>query len=407
MRESLVYWIWLQRAVGPGSADVPRLLSAFQTAENVWNADRLTLERGSITDRRLLDALGRKSLDAARKQAEQCARLGWMLTPEDELYPEPLRHIFSPPLVLYGKGRLPAFDEGSLPCVGVVGTRRCTTYGIQAAAAMAAGLAAAGCPIISGGARGIDRAAHEGALYGGGHTVIVQACGINVEYPYTNRDLRRQVLDSGGAILTEFLPDTKAFGGNFPIRNRLISGMSQAICVVEAPSRSGALITARTAREQGRDVFVVPGRVTDTQSDGSHALIREGAVLVTRPSQLLQEYPHLFGETLEKDADCGQAAYYEWLASGARVPNRAADVPRALPETEPEQIGDPVPCPAFASETAQRVYAALRGGESLAADVICEAVGRTPGEVFAALTELEVYGCVESRAGKRYAVQRN
>lgn len=405
MREGLVYWVWLQRAVGPGSTDVPRLLSAFRTAEAVWNADRLTLERSGITGRRLLDALGRKSLDAAKKQAEQCARMGWMLTPEDDLYPEPLRHIFSPPLVLYGKGRLPAFDENAIPCVGVVGTRQCTTYGIQAAAAMSAGLAAAGCPIISGGARGIDRAAHEGALYAGGHTVIVQACGLNVEYPYTNRDLRRQVLDSGGAIITEFLPDTKAFGGNFHIRNRLISGMSQAICVVEAPTRSGALITARAARDQGRDVFVVPGRVTDVQSDGSHALIREGAILVTRPSQLLQEYPHLFGETLEKDADRGQAAYYEWLASGARVSSRVADTPRALPMTEPKPAGDPVPCPDFASETAQRVYEALRGGEPIAADVICETIGLTPGEVFAALTELELYGCIESRAGKRYTIQ--
>ncbi len=404
MSDSLVYWIWLQRIVGQGSADVPRLLEAFGTAKAVWEADRFTLERGGIVSGRLLDVLGRKSLDGAKKQMTACARMGWMLTPEDDLYPEPLRHIFSPPLVLYGKGRLPDFGEGAIPCVGMVGTRKCTSYGIQAAAAMAAGLAAVGCPILSGGARGIDRAAHEGALYAGGHTVVVQACGLNVEYPYATRGLRRDVLDSGGAILTEFAPDTKAFPGNFHIRNRLISGMSKALCVVEAPSSSGALITARAAREQGRDIFVVPGRVTDKESDGSHALIREGAVLVTRPSQLLQEYPRLFGETVEKDADRGQAAYYEWLASGARRPERVANAPIVMPEPEREPTGDPVPCPNYASETAKNVYTALHGKAPLAAEDICEQSGLTPGEVFAAVTELELYGCIDSRPGKRYTV---
>ncbi|MBR2406701.1 MAG: DNA-processing protein DprA [Clostridia bacterium] len=404
MRESLLFWIWLQRAVGPGSADVPQLLASFKTAREVWNADRMELERAGITGRRLLDALCRKSLDGAKKQAELCSRLGWMLTPEDGLYPAPLRQIYSPPLVLYGKGRLPDFSETATPAIGMVGTRKNSRYGEQVAAAMAAGLAAAGCPIISGGARGIDRASHEGTLYAGGHAVIVQACGLNVEYPYPNRDLRRRVLESGGAIITEFLPDTKAFSGNFRIRNRLISGMAHALCVVEAPTISGALITARTAREQGRDVFVVPGRATDKQSEGSHALIREGAVLVTRPSQLLEEYPHRFGETLEEQADRGQAAYYEWLESGARIPSRVADAPTELPGVEPKIEGEPAPCPDYASEGAKRVYAALEGQEPLAADVICELIGLTPGEVFAALTELELYGCVDNRPGKRYAI---
>lgn len=404
MRDSLIYWIWLQRAVGPGSSVVARLLEAFPNAEAVWRTDRLTLEKAGVTDRRVLDALCRKATDGAVKQAERCARMGWMLTPEDLLYPEPLRHIFSPPLVLYGVGRLPDFEEGARPAIGIVGTRKSTTYGVQTAAAMAAGLAAVGCPIISGGARGIDRAAHEGALYANGYTVIVQACGLNVNYPLANRELRRDVLDGGGAIVTEFAPDTKAFPGNFPIRNRLISGMARAICVVEAPAASGALITARTAREQGRDVFVIPGRATDPQSDGSHALIREGAALVTRPSQLLQEYPQQFSENEATDADRGYAAYREWVEGGARVVQKVADTPIAVPvATKP--LGEPVPCPDYAGETARKVYEILRNKEPLTADVICDCSNLTPGEVFAALTELELYSCVENCPGKRYTIQ--
>ena len=162
--DTVVYWIWLQRAIGPGSSEVPKLLEAFGTAEAVHRADRLELQKAGITSKRTLDALGRKSLDAAEKQVQRCARMGWMLTPEDERYPEPLRQLFSPPLVLYGKGELPPFDETAAPAIGIVGTRRSSIYGVEATAALAAGLAAAGCPIISGGARGIDRAAHEGAL---------------------------------------------------------------------------------------------------------------------------------------------------------------------------------------------------------------------------------------------------
>ncbi|MBP3435381.1 MAG: DNA-processing protein DprA [Clostridia bacterium] len=408
MSDALTCWIWVQRAVGAGSSDVPRLLEAFSTAEAIYRADRAALMRAGIRGR-TLEALCRKDLKEADKQRERCARLGWMLTPQDELYPESLRHIYSPPLVLYGKGRLPDFSEAAVPAIAMVGTRECTTYGIHAAAALSAGLAAAGCPIISGGARGIDRAAHEGALYAGGSTVILQACGLDVNYPFVNRDLRRQVLENGGAILTEFAPGTIAHRGNFRIRNRLISGLARGVCIVEAPSVSGALITARAARDQGRDVFVVPGRVTDEASAGSNALIREGAALVACPSDILSEYPQYFNRKLTEDADRGQAAYYEWLEQGSKQTLKVADAPAEIAVASApaaEVTGEPKACPEIVSDTARTVYACIIT-EELAADEICEREGLTPGEVFAALTELELFGCVESRPGKRYIVSRD
>ncbi len=405
MRKSLVYWIWVQRAVGAGSSDAGRLLASFDTGEAIYRADRAALMRCGVRGR-ALEALCRKELDAAEKQYEQCSRLGWMLTPEDELYPDLLRQIYSPPLVLYGKGRLPEFGESATPAIAMVGTRECTPYGAATAAALSAGLAVAGCPIISGGARGIDRAAHEGTLYAGGCAVVVQACGLDVNYPIPNRDLRQSVLENGGAILTEFAPGTKAVRGNFRIRNRLISGLARGVCVVEAPGISGALITARAARDQGRDVFVVPGRVTDESSAGSHELIREGAALVTRPSDILSEYPAHFSTKLTAEADRGQVAYYEWLEQGSRKQLKVADAPVEIEVSAVspvETMGEPIACPEFAGELARRVYACITT-EELTVDDICEREGLTTGDVFAALTELEIFGCVERRPGKRYIV---
>ncbi len=411
MTDKAVYWIWVQRAAGPGSADAPRLLETFGTAEAVFRADREALQRIGIRGR-ALEALCRKELKEAQKLWEKSCRIGWVLTPEDDLYPASLRTIYSPPLVLYGKGRLPDFSETATPAVAMVGTRECSTYGIQAAAALSAGLAAVGCPIISGGARGIDCAAHEGTLYAGGCAVIVQACGLDVEYPLATRGLRRRVLENGGAIISELEPGTKVNKGSFRIRNRIISGLSRGVCVVEAPSASGALITARAARDQGRDVFVVPGRLTDESSAGSHELIREGAYLVTRPSELLEEYPTHFGRKLLEEANAGQLAYYAWLEKGARKPLKVADSPKEIavaaqsPIESDEAVGEPVPCPSGASNNARMVYACVVNGKP-AVDDICLEAKLTPGEVFAALTELELFGCVTSLPGKRYTVSRS
>ncbi len=399
--DTLLYWLWLQRAVGPGSAHVPKLLETFDGVRKIYEADREAYCAAGVLGR-ALDALCNKSLDEARKTAERCMKLGWILTPDDELYPAPLRHLFSPPLALYGIGTLPSFSNREKPVMTIVGTRESTEYGNAAAGAMAAGLAAAGCPIVSGGARGIDRAAHEGALYAGGHTIVVQACGLDVNYPRLNRNLRRRVVENGGAVITEFTPGVLAYKPNFHIRNRLISGLSIATCVIEAPGGSGALITAHAAMEQGRDVFVLPGRATDATSDGSHALIREGAALVTMPSQILQEYPDRFGETLEKEADRAHAAYYDWLTNGMPKPKKVSDGGW----TEPEPTGEPVPCPDFVKGTARRIYDTLSGKPPLSVEMLCEYLSLEPGEIFAALTELELYGCAEVVAGKRYTITR-
>ncbi len=398
MNNSTPYWMWIQQAVGQGSSAVPKLLEAFSGPEAVYEAGRLELEQAGITGKPL-ECLCRKTIDPMLRMAERCDKMGWILTPEDKGYPAIFRQLFSPPLVLYGRGLLPNVDAAVVPPIAMVGTRKCTEYGVKVAGSIAAGLAAAGSTIISGGAKGIDCASHQGALYAGGRTVAVQACGLDVEYPVPNRSLRRQIVEEGGAVITEYLPGTPAFSNNFHVRNRLISGLSWGICVVEAPERSGALITARYAREQGRDVFVVPGNITSSASVGSNELIKDGAVLVTRASEILREYQVRSGGMLrEEEADRAQAAYSEYILRAEPV--REVRKVQRVADSTPLLIQ--YPCPEGASDIAKAVYGALTD-EPVTAEELCTAIGIPANKFFSAITELELYGCARSYPGKRYS----
>jgi len=205
-------------------------------------------------------------------------------TINDDLYPIVLREIFDPPLVLYYRGTLIPDARR----IGIVGARKFTAYGEAAAMEFAERLARSGVTIISGAARGIDTRAHRGALRGG-RTVAVLGCGVDIAYPPENRRLLSQIVESGGAVLSEYAPGTQPLPAFFPARNRIISGLSEGTLVVEAAKRSGSLITAEMALSEGRDVYAVPGSIYSPQSGGCHNLIRAGARLVESPQEILEE----------------------------------------------------------------------------------------------------------------------
>ena len=395
MTEQVLYWMWLQNAIHQGTATTPRVLKHFSTVDEIYRADKGDYRYVGMPDD-TLDALCDKSLDNVKKLAERALKNGWILTPDSADYPAPLKHLFSPPLVLYGRGVLPDFER--MPTIGIVGTRKCTEYGMEAAGSMAAGLAAVGCPIISGGARGIDRAAHEGAMYGGGKTVAIQACGLDVDYPSINRYMREDIVDSGGALLSEYPPGTTVSPSVFQVRNRLISGLSWGVCVVEAPMRSGALMTARLARDQGKDVFAVPGAITSAVSAGCNKLIRDGACLVSAPSHILSEYQLRCGDMLdEQEADVAQQMYL------AR-PRRSIEAPQVKDNTAPleSNVRTLQPLPNGVSDSCRRVYEVL-SNDRLSAELIFEKTNLPLGEIFSVLTELEIYGCVLTHPGQQYS----
>lgn len=220
-----------------------------------------------------------------------------LLTTDDEDYPVQLKNIQNPPTVLYMKGQLKCLNN----VLGIVGSRKASPYGLNVAETFAKDLALAGLTIVSGGARGIDTAAHKGALKAEGITVAVLGCGIDVVYPHENVQLFKQITDNG-AIITEFPPGTEPLATNFPARNRIISGLAQGVLVVEAARKSGAMITAEFAMDEGRDVYCIPGSIFSPTSVGSHLLLKEGAKLVDRPEDILEDF-HLLLHKTPKNKD--------------------------------------------------------------------------------------------------------
>ena len=288
----LKYWVWLSELAGLGNQTRLALLEHFNTPEDVYYADEGEILLTEGMTRREADALKAKDLTEAEKILTDCERLELqVLTLRDAAYPVRLRSIYDPPCLLYLRGRLPVEDE--LPAVAVVGTRKASPYGIRCAEDLAFGLADAGAVVVTGLARGIDSMAAQGALRAGGTVIGVLGGGVDVIYPKENGWLYDDVA-AAGCLISEYPPGTEPLPAHFPIRNRIMSGLSIAALVVEAPVRSGALITAGMALDQGRDVFAVPGPIYAENSKGCNRLIRDGAGVAAEPWDILRDYEAQF-----------------------------------------------------------------------------------------------------------------
>lgn len=279
------FWLAISRVPHIGPVRIERLLTRFQTLEAAWAANANELR--SVLDQRALSELleARARTDPTRELSRIRERGIAVFSPADPGYPRLLAEIPGRPPILYVRGTLSLEDESA---VGIVGTRRATTYGRQAAQEISGVLAGARVTVVSGLARGVDAAAHRAALNAGGRTIAVLGSGVDVIYPGEHRQLAEQIMDAG-AIVSEQPPDAKPDAQNFPARNRIISGMSLGVVVIEAPMRSGALITATFAADQGREVFVVPGSVFAGSSEGSNALLRDGARIVRNGEDILED----------------------------------------------------------------------------------------------------------------------
>jgi DNA processing protein len=284
-------WVALNMTPGIGPRAAAKLLERFGSAEAIYGATRVELEQLRLLPEAVDSIIARDLYGAAEAEVENVRKLGAdLLILDDGVYPSLLREIYDPPVTLYVKGAwAECLDQ---PCVAIVGSRRCSTYGQNAALMLARDLAQRGVTIVSGFARGIDSAAHRGALEGGGRTVAVLGTGINEVYPRDHRKLAAEILERGGALITQFPLSTPPVSENFPYRNRIISGVSLGVVVVEAAENSGSLITARLAIEQNREVFAVPGNITSRNSFGANYLIKgAGAKLVQQWQDIAAELP--------------------------------------------------------------------------------------------------------------------
>ncbi len=282
----LKYWLAFNRIPGIGRVRIQALLSRFGRLSGAWSAGRSDLRAAGLEDRIVrLITTERLQIDPDA-EIEQLAQHGvHPLTWDDDAYPGLLKEIDDPPPVLYVRGELSAADEWS---VSVVGTRRPTPYGRQVAEEMAYQLAANRICVVSGLARGVDAIAHRAALQAGGRTVAVLACGLDIVYPPEHAKLAREIIEHG-ALISEYPLGIQPRGDYFPRRNRIMSGISLGVLVIEGDVKSGAMITARLAVEQNRDVFAVPGSIFSPQSRGTNDLIQEGAKLVQKVEDVLEE----------------------------------------------------------------------------------------------------------------------
>jgi len=398
--ENAVYWIWLALALGEG-ARIKEIIEDFGGARQLYNANIMEWRMSSALVPKQVGRLEKTAIDDAEKIISVCRDNNWqIICYEDNSYPERLKEIPNPPAVLYVDGELPDIDRSVL--IGVVGTRKASDYALKAADVMSRGICQGGGIVVSGGALGVDTAAHNGAIISGGKTIAVLGCGLGTNYLMENKSLR-DAIRNNGALVTEYPPFSKASKFTFPLRNRIISGLSLGVLVVEAGIKSGSLITANHALEQGRDVYAVPCSILESNFAGTNKLIGDGAFVALNPVDLLYPYAEEYGLNLE-----GVKSSVEIVnETKVKSVNAKSDTnnisfenvskTRARRERNRE-------ISSTLSGTSKAVFDVLTE-EFIGIDVITQRSGLSANEALSALTVLEIAELAESAGGKRYRLR--
>ncbi len=392
MTDNTKYYIWLSLGLGFASKKVLFAFAAYDgDIEILYKGGERELRYFGMFSEGEIDRLLKTKLSDAEKIIEKCSELGYeIIDITEDRYPQILRCIDDAPAVLYVDGNLPYFDK--IRSVSVIGTRKATVYGIRTAFELGANLAKNGFCVVSGGALGIDCAAHRGALQVGGKTVCVLGCGLDVDYLRENKAMRKQIAEKG-AVISEYPPETPASPHNFPQRNRIISGLTQGTVVVEAPLKSGSMITVGCALEQCRDVFAVMGNVDSPYSEGTNALIKEGAIPVTSYKDITDFYlgPD---DRPQKPLEIPEEAILS-------VPNKNKN-----PFDTTKSENSPVPTHRenlSLSEDEKKVYY-LIGQDPIHVDKIAEKTGLAIPKVLRIISSLEIRDLIKNIEGRNYVI---
>ena len=405
MNETL-YWLWLSSKFTPDTPYFSILYHAFGSVENIYNADQNALTEVYGITPKITEKLLDKNLSGAKKILNDCLKenIG-ILTYNDEKFPSRLRTINNPPVLLYYKGRLPDFDKEV--CIGTVGTRTPTPYGCRCAYEISFDLAISGAYVISGMAFGIDSVCHKAALDAGGKTVAVLGCGVDIVYPAENKEIYDR-LCAHGTLISEYPPGVKATRYSFPQRNRLISGLSLGTLIVEAQLKSGAMITARYANEQNRDLFALPGRVGEYNSLGPNSLIQLGALPVTSAKDILKEYEFLYPDKIHFPSSAkieipqfGKAE--KPLVTSVKKKTEQKRQP-SPPPTTPTKNESPKINPEGLPEEQRAVCGCLSKENPLSLEEIKNITNISVSDIMSSLTILEIQGIVKALPGGYFAL---
>lgn len=398
------YWIWLQNALGAG-ARTDELLAYFKTPEEMYKAGEYEWRLSGLLTSKKIESLKNSTFEKTTDIINECRQKGYkIITPDDNLFPERLKNLSDMPLVLYGIGDCSVMNDSV--SIGMVGTRNASNYGIEIAQKLSFLLALSGATIVSGGALGIDSEAHAGAMLAKGRTLAFLGCGLSVNYLMENAPLRRAITRYG-AVVTEYSPFTPASRTTFPTRNRLISGVSLGIVVVEAGVKSGSLITANFALDQGKDVFAVPGDIVRSSFDGTNHLIKNGAKPVFTAEDVLSEYEYPYGDLLDLSnakVNIASIPYVDYrkkksatqethINKAVQIKSKETPVKKNERKTFPEDM----------SKEAKAVYSVLNESGVHIDDIVRE-TNLKMNIVLSSLTELELLDFVQLESGKKYKI---
>jgi len=413
-------YIRLARILKPGSTKFNEVMDTFLDIERVNSLSLKQWIESRILTPYELKRIEKISNDEIYEVIKYCKLNGIrIITPEDDEYPRNLRYIENPPTVLYARGKN---LDNEAPTIGIVGARKCTEFGQKAAYSLGAKLALAGFTIISGGAIGVDSMAHIGAMNAGGSTVVVLGCGIDSDYLKVQDFLRKRA-ESSGTVISEFEPKTPASRYTFPIRNRIISAMSCGVAVIEAGQKSGALITATYAMEQGKEIFALPGNINAPQYGGTNDLLQDGATPLLKVENIIEAYMGRFPDKLKSVGELSSKIKRGYTAEVLRLNGKSVQAKKPSPDIQkevrlsenfknPKTTENPqkakkleiprtaeadIPC----SPSAKKIYLSFTENIELS-DILSERSGIKGGEFIAAITELELFGFVKAVPVGRY-----
>lgn len=411
-----VYWIWITLSLGYNNPKVKRLSQLYPDISVFYSGGEREWRYCGLFSQSSIKRLSSVKLEDAEKIIDRCRQSGYsILCIDDPSYPRCLYNIDSPPALLYVSGEFPDIDNRF--SIGIVGTRRATQYGIKNSYKFAYALAKYGTIIVSGGALGVDGASHRGALAADGVTVCVRGCGLNSKYLFENADIRKTI-PKNGAVISEYPPDEPPRNYYFPARNRIISALSDGVLVIEAGAKSGSLITANLALEQGKDVFALLGN-NSPQNEGSNNRIKEGsAIPVTDFMDILNEYDNLYATDAAVNFDEIPLSDIENAPVKGRKPTAERRIYLNEFKGEAAQVKSPEksasidirkPAPTHKSglnlpETAQRIYEYI-GSEPAHVDKISNDLGIPVFKVLTALTMLEMQGLISAQQGRNYILK--
>lgn len=394
------YWIWLSHCLGAGSR-FKEIIEFFESIENLYNSNIIDLKMSPVLTSKQIDKISKYDISLADSIIKECEMNNWqIITYDDADYPQRLKEIVNPPAVIYVDGKLPKIDDYAV--ISIVGTRKASSYAIKCADVMAKGISLCGGLIVSGGALGVDSAAHRGAMQVGAKTIAVLGNGFGNDYLKANKELREQI-KKNGALITEYPPNTPASKQTFPMRNRIISGLSLGVLVVEAGVKSGSLITAKYAFEQGKDIYAIPASIFDYNFYGSNKLIDDGAIVATSPEVIVENYAEQF-----KSIDITKIQTVRELTE--KNYGKFANVPK-----ESQLKFEEIAKDRAINVKKQNTITELHGDEKIVynalkddfygIDEIIKCCDISSDRVLVSLTMLEMKGLVSTASGKRYKLK--